>query len=148
MKYELRKIYSFLDYIIGGTQLNCTIAIDFTGSNGDPMSPDSLHFISSLAPNQYEKALTAVGEIIQDYDSDKLFPVLGFGARLPPDGRVSHEFFVNMRTDSPYCSGIPGQKPFNFSGFLTHFILYLSFAGVLVSKLNRLGTPAGIDQHL
>nr|CAD7201809.1 unnamed protein product [Timema douglasi] len=108
MKYELRKVYSFLDYIIGGTQLNCTIAIDFTGSNGDPTSPDSLHFISSLAPNQYEKALTAVGEIIQDYDSDKLFPVLGFGARLPPDGRVSHEFFVNMRTDTPYCSGIPG----------------------------------------
>ena len=25
---------------------------------------------------------------------DKLFPALGFGARLPPDGRVSHEFFL------------------------------------------------------
>lgn len=37
-------------------------------------------------------ALKAVGEIIQDYDSDKMFPALGFGARLPPDGRVSHEF--------------------------------------------------------
>lgn len=37
-------------------------------------------------------ALKAVGEIIQDYDSDKMFPALGFGAKLPPDGRVSHEF--------------------------------------------------------
>ncbi|KAJ9592629.1 hypothetical protein L9F63_015702, partial [Diploptera punctata] len=30
MHYELRKVYSFLDYILGGMQLNCTIAIDFT----------------------------------------------------------------------------------------------------------------------
>lgn len=37
-------------------------------------------------------ALKAVGEIIQDYDSDKMFPALGFGAKIPPDGRVSHEF--------------------------------------------------------
>ena len=61
-------------------------------------------------PNQYEQALTAVGEIIQDYDSDKLFPVLGFGARLPPDGRVSHEFYVNMHPQNPYCNGIAGQQ--------------------------------------
>lgn len=42
--------------------------------------------------NAYAMALRAVGEIIQDYDSDKMFPALGFGAKLPPDGRVSHEF--------------------------------------------------------
>lgn len=48
-------------------------------------------------------------EIIQDYDSDQLFPVLGFGARLPPHGQVSHEFFVNMHPNNPYCSGISGM---------------------------------------
>jgi len=42
--------------------------------------------------NTYAMALKAVGEIIQDYDSDKMFPALGFGAKLPPDGRISHEF--------------------------------------------------------
>jgi hypothetical protein len=68
-----------------------------------------LHFIASTVPNQYEQALTAVGEIIQDYDSDRLFPVLGFGARLPPDGRISHEFFVNMHPTNPYCSKISGM---------------------------------------
>lgn len=47
-------------------------------------------------------------DIIQDYDSDQLFPVLGFGARLPPHGQVSHEFFVNMHPDNPYCNGISG----------------------------------------
>ncbi|RZF34674.1 hypothetical protein LSTR_LSTR013162 [Laodelphax striatellus] len=109
-QFELRPVYSFLDYIKGGTQLHCSIAIDFTGSNGNPEDPNSLHYVSpgGMPPNCYEQAITAVGSIIQDYDSDKLFPVLGFGARLPPDGKVSHEFFVNMDPNSPYCNGVQG----------------------------------------
>ncbi|PSN50087.1 Copine-8 [Blattella germanica] len=104
---EVRQIYSFMDYMKGGTQLHCSIAIDFTGSNGNPTQPNSLHFISNV-PNAYEQAIQAVGGIIQDYDTDKLFPVLGFGARIPPDGQVSHEFFVNMNPTNPYCAGVPG----------------------------------------
>nr|CAD7433582.1 unnamed protein product [Timema monikensis] len=104
---EIRKIFTFMDYIKGGCQIHCSIAIDFTGSNGDPLTPSSLHYIS-MVPNQYEQAIKSVGEIIQDYDTDKMFPVLGFGARLPPDGRVSHEFFVNMNPTNPYCHGIQG----------------------------------------
>ncbi|KAJ1521162.1 hypothetical protein ONE63_002857 [Megalurothrips usitatus] len=104
---EIRKIHSFMDYIKGGVQLHCSIAIDFTGSNGDPSTPESLHYVSNV-PNSYELAIRSVGNIIQDYDSDKQFPVLGFGARLPPDGRVSHEFFVNMHPENPYCFGVEG----------------------------------------
>ena len=26
--------------------------------------------------------------------SDKLFPALGFGAKVPPDGHISHELFL------------------------------------------------------
>ncbi|KAG8221995.1 hypothetical protein J437_LFUL003375 [Ladona fulva] len=106
--YELQTLYSFMDYIIGGTEIHCSFAIDFTSSNGDPSLRSSLHYISSTL-NSYEIAIQAVGTIIQDYASDREFPVLGFGARLPPDGRVSHEFFVNMRTDHPYCKGINGK---------------------------------------
>ncbi|KTF79533.1 hypothetical protein cypCar_00033206, partial [Cyprinus carpio] len=83
---------TFLDYIKGGTQINFTVAIDFTASNGNPSQPTSLHYMSPYHLNAYALALRAVGEIIQDYDSDKLFPALGFGAKLPPDGRISHEF--------------------------------------------------------
>ena len=54
-------------------------------------------------------AIKSVGEIIEDYDSDKLFPVLGFGARLPPDGRVSHCFYVNGHDSNPYCQGMSGR---------------------------------------
>ena len=58
--------------------------------------------------NPYEMAIQSVGKIIEDYDSDKLFPVIGFGARLPPDGRVSHEFYVNGHPSNPYCERISG----------------------------------------
>merc|ERR1711936_1069697 len=75
----------------------------------------------------------AVGDIIQDYDSDKMFPALGFGARIPPSGQVSHEFFRNLTAD-PYCSGVDGilaayyqslhkvqlYGPTNFSPVINH----------------------------
>jgi hypothetical protein len=48
-------------------------------------------------------AIRSVVEIVEDYDSDGLMPVLGFGAKLPPDGKVSHEFFVNGHPNNPYC---------------------------------------------
>ncbi|KAK7603007.1 hypothetical protein V9T40_003006 [Parthenolecanium corni] len=132
--YELRKIHTFLDYITNGTQINCTFAIDFTSSNGDPSHPQSLHYISGYNSNQYEQALKSVGDIIQDYDSDKMYPVLGFGARLPPDGRISHEFFVNQHPTNPYVNGIDGvieaykscirsvqlYGPTNFSPVINH----------------------------
>ena len=100
---------SFLDYIKGGTQVNFTVAVDFTGSNGHPSDPNSLHYINPTgAPNQYQTAIQAVGGIIQDYDSDKMYPALGFGARIPPDGKVSHEFFLTLDERNPYCAGIDG----------------------------------------
>ncbi|XP_026810821.1 copine-5-like isoform X1 [Rhopalosiphum maidis] len=105
--FELKKTFTFLDYIMNGTQINCTVAIDFTASNGDPKDHNSLHYLSNR-PNQYEQALVAVGDIIQDYDSDKVFPALGFGARIPPHGEVSHEFFLNLQASDPYCAGIEG----------------------------------------
>ena len=48
---KLRKGYSFLDYVRAGTELACTIAIDFTASNGNPERPDSLHHISYINGN-------------------------------------------------------------------------------------------------
>lgn len=103
----VNKTYSFLDFVNGGgTQLNCTFAIDFTASNGMPNSSSSLHFLSPYL-TQYEQALQSVGYVLQDYDSDKQFPVLGFGAKIPPNGVVSHEFFVNL-SPNPFCAGVEG----------------------------------------
>lgn len=107
-KCEVVKVSSFLDFIQGGCQLNFTVGIDFTASNGDPSQSTSLHYINPYAPNEYMQALTAVGEIIQDYDSDKLFPSFGFGARIPPTYQVSHQFPLNFNPSNPYCAGLPG----------------------------------------
>lgn len=129
---------TFLDYIKGGTQINFTVAIDFTASNGNPAQPTSLHYMSPYQLNAYAMALKAVGEIIQDYDSDKMFPALGFGAKLPPDGRISHEFALNGNPQNPYCAGIDSVMeayyqslksvqlygPTNFSPVINHVARY------------------------
>ena len=86
---KITRDYSFLDYILGGCQLMFTVGIDFTASNGNPLDPSSLHYINPMGTNEYLSAIWAVGQIIQDYDSDKMFPALGFGAQLPPDWKVS-----------------------------------------------------------
>ncbi|XP_029445193.1 copine-4 isoform X2 [Rhinatrema bivittatum] len=105
---KIHKMHSFLDYIMGGCQIQFTVAIDFTASNGDPRNSCSLHYIHPYQPNEYLKALVAVGEICQDYDSDKMFPAFGFGARIPPEYKVSHDFAVNFNEDNPECAGIQG----------------------------------------
>uniref|UniRef100_A0A8P4JZT3 Copine IVb n=1 Tax=Dicentrarchus labrax TaxID=13489 RepID=A0A8P4JZT3_DICLA len=56
---KIIKMYSFLDYIMGGCQIQFTVAIDFTASNGDPRNSCSLHYIHPYQPNEYLKALVA-----------------------------------------------------------------------------------------
>lgn len=122
------------------TQLNFTVAIDFTASNGEcslcvlgaprrrgrgagrgagadrrcaagmPSQPTSLHYASPYQLSAYALALKAVGEIIQDYDSDKLFPAYGFGAKLPPDGKISHQFPL-VRHWVGENAGVGGKQP-------------------------------------
>jgi hypothetical protein len=83
----------FTDYLAGGCELELTIAIDFTGSNGDPRDPGTLHYRPPDGQlNDYEKAITAVGGIIARYDTDQKFPVLGFGAKY--NGVIQHCFQV------------------------------------------------------
>ena len=92
------------------------MAIDFTGSNGDPRSPQSLHYLNPRQPNEYVSALRSVGEVCQDYDSDKLFPALGFGARIPPSFAVSHEFPLNFNFQNPFCNGMCLEQYFTILG--------------------------------
>ncbi|XP_029690085.1 copine Va isoform X1 [Takifugu rubripes] len=138
LSFSVESEHTFLDYIKGGTQIHFTVAIDFTASNGNPSQSTSLHYMNPYQMNAYAMALKAVGEIIQDYDSDKMFPALGFGAKLPPDGRVSHEFPLNGNTENPYCNGMEGileayhqslktvqlYGPTNFSPVVNHVARY------------------------
>lgn len=95
---------SFVDYLTGGCELELCIAIDLTGSNGDPRKTGTLHYIHQDGQlNDYEKAITAVGSIIARYDSDQKFPVWGFGAKY---GGVLYNCF--QVGDSAELNGIAG----------------------------------------
>ena len=56
-----------------------------------------------------------MGKIVEDYDSDKRFPVYGFGARLP-DETVSHNFPLTFDAQNPAVDGISGIIGFGSFG--------------------------------
>lgn len=82
---------TFLDYIRGGEQLNFIAAVDFTGSNGIPTDPRSLHALPINGFNQYQQALLSIGEIILNFDYDKMIPMFGFGGKPNFPNFKSHE---------------------------------------------------------
>ena len=103
-KSILTKEYTFVDYLKAGVQIGLSIAIDFTGSNGDPKDPRSLHFIGGAEPNQYERAIYSCGNIMAYYDYDQLFPCYGFGAKI---GNTPTPLFnLNFQQD-PNVNTIP-----------------------------------------
>ena len=105
-QFEVRIVPSFVDYLRSGWAISLVCAIDYTGSNGTPTSPSSLHF---LGPgNQYESALGMVGSIVEPYDADKSFPVFGFGGipRHMGINSTSHCFALNGNPANPEIFGI------------------------------------------
>ncbi|CAI2352158.1 unnamed protein product [Caenorhabditis sp. 36 PRJEB53466] len=125
---------TFLDFISGGTQLDFSVAIDFTASNGNVKNANSLHFMSADRPNQYEIALRAVLSICQHYNSSKTFDAYGFGAKLPGEQRVSPIFPLDVLNSTSSVVGIQGVMnayrhalsnvqlygPTNFSPIIEH----------------------------
>lgn len=100
-----RTVKRFIDYIYSGLQISMSAAVDFTASNRDPKDRNSLHYVNSLEPNQYEQALSASGNIIAYYDSDKKFPCYGFGAFC--NGQTSHCFNLTLN-DQVEVDGVQG----------------------------------------
>ena len=127
--------YSFIDYLRGGIDINLITCIDFTGSNGIPSHPGSLHYMApsiDAQPNQYQKAIQSVGQILLEYDNDKLVPTYGFGGKLlvpiqgggkilvlflytfyskimlgdPSLGQTSNFFPLTFDYSNPYATGL------------------------------------------
>ena len=99
---EYNDNFSFFDFISSGVRLNLSIGIDFTGSNGHPLDKDTLHCIINEDQNDYEKVIKSIGNILSNYNYEKLYPVYGFGAILNsnPYGEVSMCFNINFK-DNP-----------------------------------------------
>jgi hypothetical protein len=122
--------YDFSEFISAGLQMQLVACIDFTGSNGVATRPESLHYTGSSRRTAYEEALKPVGEILMDYDADKMVPLYGFGAkvRMPmfnTQGAVHHCFPINGQTGNP--------EVFQLEGLLSTYrgaIKDLEFSGI------------------
>ena len=90
--------FDLIDYIRNGLQLCLSIGIDLTGSNGDPKNSSSLHYISKT-PNQYQRVITQVGQIMVNYDADRMIPAYGFGAIYK--GQFQNKFAINGDEEKP-----------------------------------------------
>jgi len=99
---------SFLEYMAGDCNMSMFVAIDFTASNGAPLDPKSLHHKNPNGWNQYQQAIIAVGEILDKYSSDRTFDCYGYGAKIPPSGKVSHCFALNGNAGNPK---VPSDRP-------------------------------------
>ena len=107
IKFKYAKQATFLDYVYGGCEISLMIGIDFSKSNGILNSKKNYHGLTGDEPNDYILAIKTVGEILEYYDTDKLIPVYGFGAKLPPSQNVvSHCFALNGDIFNPEIKGI------------------------------------------
>ena len=88
--------------------MSLSVSIDFTASNGQITDKRSLHHLGGN--NQYEQAITQVGEILEPYDHFKNFPVFGFGGvpKFMGEKETSHCFPLNGNFDEPEISGVDG----------------------------------------
>jgi hypothetical protein len=119
------QVKTFFDYFATGGQISLAIGIDLTASNGNPSSPSSLHyrggdvFYPDIAfnpdaglyyyNNPYQRAIHEIVSILEYYDSDKEYPVYGFGCKLPIgqyQNRLSHCFSLTGDHNQPVVRGV------------------------------------------
>jgi hypothetical protein len=118
---------TFFEYLQSGWGISLSAAIDYTGSNGDYSQPTSLHYLGGY--NQYEHAIRSVGAILESYDSDKSFPVYGFGGvpRYMGVNHVSHCFPLNGIMKNPEIKGIEGILAEYKSKLQVRILIYIYY---------------------
>ena len=116
---------NFSDFLKSEWQLNLIVAIDFTSSNLDSTDPHSLHYIHPDGNlNDYQEAITRIGNILERYTKKRKYASFGFGAipkHRPVEGdfhdlfaltgvknnKVSHCFNLNG-LQNPEVEGVDG----------------------------------------
>jgi len=112
---QISKEYSFMDFPLLGTVISVTFAIDFTGSNGPTDSPSGLHYKSPNCDynnfstlNPYQKAIAAIGYVLEPYDSTKYMEVYGYGAKFFNRNNVEFECALTGNPEAPAVLGVGG----------------------------------------
>ncbi len=109
---------AFLDYVHAGLEIGCQIVVDFTGSNGNPSVPGTLHHLhpvmvgsSQIMTTDYLDAIRHLYPLVEGYDSDKLIEFWGYGALIPlSNGKKikSWDFAINGSESNPEVKGMDG----------------------------------------
>lgn len=125
-----------LEYIAGGLQLNLIVAVDFTGSNGNPRDPRSLHYSNPNTLNQYQTAINAVGDILMPYDHSGYIAAFGFGGVF--QGQVNHCFPLNGNINDPRVQGIAGLQQAYSAALANVPLSGPTYFGTLLDKVNQI----------
>eukprot|EP00933_Yihiella_yeosuensis_P079084 TRINITY_DN9121_c3_g1_i1.p1 TRINITY_DN9121_c3_g1~~TRINITY_DN9121_c3_g1_i1.p1 ORF type:complete len:1197 (-),score=220.01 TRINITY_DN9121_c3_g1_i1:217-3807(-) len=123
--FNMVRLYSFLDYIRGGMELRLMIGIDFSRSNIGQNNPNSYHSLAYQEGEDtaYATCIRSLGDVIRAYDNDDMYPVYGFGAKIPPSHSVCSDCFA-LTGDffSPEVEGIEGiLKAYHRALQICHF---------------------------
>lgn len=99
--FKRRDTFEFTDYLKCGLNMTQFVGIDFTGSNGNPADPNSLHYVQPGRLNQYQRAILSLGEILEKYNNNGIIPCYGFGARIQ-GGPTCFDFPLNLNYQAPF----------------------------------------------
>ena len=83
--FGIQERTSFLDYLYGGCQIKCHVAINMPNTNG---KNDWFH-------EKYESAIKDVMKIMDNYDVDRTYPTYGLNCQLlhGPDFKTKDHSF-------------------------------------------------------
>jgi len=111
-RIDRTKNFTFMDFPMGGTEIAVSFAIDFTASNGNKDLPSSLHYNSPnynmndfYTLNEYQKAISSIGYVLEPYDSTRYMEVYGYGGKFFNRNEV--EFQCSL-TGDPNCPSVYG----------------------------------------
>lgn len=121
---------SFRDFGNAGGGINFSVAVDFTGTNGDPRKTESLHYVLDCeSNNDYQEVIQEVGTAVVQLSSDTPTEcnIWGFGAKF--GNEVKHIF----QCGTPVVEGVDGLLE-AYRGMFEHELI-MSFPTVFDSVI-------------
>ncbi|XP_015778748.1 PREDICTED: copine-9-like [Acropora digitifera] len=88
------KQFSLVDYVRGNCVIRMVCALDFTMSNGTPLTKGSLH-TSDEEKNEYVRTLAYLGKVLTTFGEDHKIPAYGFGAKAASTGPLPYMFALD-----------------------------------------------------
>ena len=82
----------------------------------DPHLPESLHYnkpnydINNFQTlNDYEKAISSIGSVLEPYDTNKYFEIYGYGAKFFGRDKVEFDCALTGDQEKPSVYGVSGM---------------------------------------